>query len=1051
VLVSRYSGDEDVVFGNVVSGRPAALPGVETMVGMFINTLPVRLTIDPFESWTATLARLQAEQAALIPHQYLGLVRVQQLAGVGPLFDTALVYENYPLPPGEVSPEVRVRAAGVSGRDATHYPLVLFGSTGERSLRLQLDHRPDVVDAATADEILRQLVTLLQSVAADGDQPVGRLQVIPADERRRLALGPTPPAVTRPELAGTIHGRIAELAARTPNAVAVSLGEQRLTWRELDEWANRLARLLLDLGVRAEDRVAVLFDRSLELIVSLLAVLKAGAAYVPLDPTHPRERLRQILDRTRTPVVLTESTRSADWSGTEDLLVVVVDTDPRPGKYDPTPPPVTVRSDQLAHVLFTSGSSGVPKGVALAHRGVLELADDPAYRIGSQQRVLFHSLHTWDIAALEWWVPLLNHGRVIVAPPGEPDLAALARLLVTERITGVWLSAGLFRWLAEAEPGCFAGVREVRAGGDVVSAAAVRRVFEACPDTLVTNGYGPTEATVLVTHHVLRPTEPVPDNVPIGVPMSGTRTYVLSPDLEPVPVGVVGELYLAGNGLARAYERDPALTARSFVADPFGPPGARMYRTGDLVRRLAGGVLEFIGRVDAQVKLRGFRVELGEVEGAVATHPDVGQVLALIREDRPGDKRLVAYLVPHRGGRVPEAGELHEHLATTLPEYMVPSAFVPLDELPLTSTGKLDRAALPVPEGYAGTGRGPREPREEVLCELFAEILGVPEVGIDDNFFALGGNSLLAAGLVSRIRVSFGVDVGIQALFLAPTVAGLAAAVVADAGAADGLGVLVPLRAKGTRPPVFCFHAGGGLAWRYTGLVRHLPPGRPIYGLQARAFSEPGHRPADVVAMAADYVAELRTIQPHGPYHLVGWSFGGLVAQAAAVLLQEAGEDVALLAILDSFPPGPGESVEVPPVEQVVAGVLDAAGIEPDTDEPPTPEAGAKLLLRRGGPLAAVLAERLPTVVDTFRTNLELRSRFAPGRFRGDLLLFTAGDPAQAQAKADRWREHVAGEVVCRPVDCRHEDMLRPGPLAEIGRRLAERLRKTADWKKVED
>ncbi len=1051
VLLGRRLGQQDVLFGATISGRPPEVDGIEDMIGMFINTLPVRVRLDPFESWTVTLARLQAEQAALNPHQYLGLVRVQQLAGVGPLFDTALVYENYPLPPGEVSPEVRVRATGVGGRDATHYPLVLFASTTEQTMRLQLDHRPDLVDAETADAVLRQLVALLESVAADPDQRVGHLQVMPADERRRLAVGLAPPAVTEPDRADTIHGRIAELAARTPEAVAVSLGEQRLTYRELDEWANRLARLLLDLGVRAEDRVAVLFERSLELIVSLLAVLKAGAAYVPLDPTHPRERLRLILDRTRAPVVLTDATRSADWSGTGNLRVVAVDTDPRPGKYDPTPPPVTVVPDQLAHVLFTSGSSGVPKGVALAHRGVLELADDPTYRIGSQQRVLFHSLHTWDIAALEWWVPLLNHGQVVVAPPGEPDLAALARLLVTERITGLWLSAGLFRWLAEEEPGCFAGVREVRAGGDVVSAAAVRRVFEACPDTLVTNGYGPTEATVLVTHHVMRSTEPVPDNVPIGVPMSGTRTYVLAPDLEPVPVGVVGELYLAGNGLARAYERDPALTARAFVADPFGPPGARMYRTGDLARRLADGVVEFIGRVDAQVKLRGFRVELGEVEGALATHPDVGQVLALIREDRPGDKRLVAYLVPHRGGRVPDAGELHEHLATTLPEYMVPSAFVALDELPLTSTGKLDRAALPAPEGDTGTGRGPREPREEVLCDLFAEILGVPEVGIDDNFFALGGNSLLAAGLVSQIRATFGVDVGIQALFLAPTVAGLAAAVVADAGAADGLGVLVPLRAKGSLPPVFCFHAGGGLAWRYTGLVRHLPPGRPIHGLQARAFSEPGHRPTDVAAMAADYVTELRTVQPHGPYHLVGWSFGGLVAQAAAVLLQEAGEEVALLAILDSYPAGADESVEVPPVDQVVSGVLDAAGVEPDTDDPLTPEDAARLLRRRGGPLAAVLADRLPTVVDTFRTNLALRSRFAPGRFRGDLLLFTAGDPAQAPAKADRWREHVAGEVDCRPVDCRHEDMLRPGPLAEIGRQLGERLRSTTARKKVED
>ncbi|HEU5471257.1 MAG TPA: non-ribosomal peptide synthase/polyketide synthase [Actinophytocola sp.] len=1050
ILLGRRLGQQDVLFGATVSGRPPEVAGVEDMIGMFINTLPVRVRINPFASWTATLGRIQAEQATLIAHQHLGLARIQQLAGAGALFDTVLIFENYPLPPDAAPSGLRIRATATAGRDGAHYPLVLFASTPGQILRLHLDHRPDAVDAETAGTVLRQLVRLLESVRADPDQPVGRIQVMPAEQRRALAVGAAPPAVTRPELAGTIHGRIAERAAATPDALALSLGERRLTLRELDERANRLARLLLDLGVGPEDRVAVLFERSIELIVAMLAVLKAGGAYVPLDPTHPRERLRLILDRTRAPVLLTDATRAADWAGGTDLRVVAVDADPRPGRYEPTPPPVTVRPDQLANVLFTSGSTGVPKGVALAHRGMLELADDPAYRTGSQERVLFHSLHTWDVAALEWWVPLLGGGRIVVAPPGGPDLAAFAERLVTERITGLWLSAGLFRWLAEEEPGCFAGVREVRAGGDVVSAAAVRRVLEACPDTLVTNGYGPTEATVLATHHVMGSGDPVPDNVPIGVPMSGTRTYVLAPDLEPVPVGVVGELYLAGNGLARAYENDPALTARMFVADPFGGAGERMYRTGDLVRRLASGVLELIGRVDGQVKLRGFRIELGEVEGAIAGHPDVGQALVLIREDRPGDRRLVAYLVPRRGRRLPDAGELHEHLAGTLPEYMVPSAFVPLDELPLTSTGKLDRAALPAPAGRAGTGRGPREEREEILCELFAELLGVPEVGIDDNFFALGGNSLLAAGLVSRVRRTFGADLGVQALFLAPTVAGLAAALRAGPEPGTGLEVLVPLRATGQRPPVFCFHAGGGLAWRYLGLVRHLPPEHPIYGLQSRAFSEPGHRPAGVAQLAADHVAELRTVQPHGPYHLVGWSFGGLVAQAAAVLLQEAGEEVALLAILDSYPAGSDEPAEVPPAGQVVAAVLDAAGIDPDTVEPDTagpltPEDGARLLRRRGGPLADLLAERLPTVVDVFRTSVELRSRFVPGRFRGDLLLFTAGDPADAPGKADRWREHVTGAVAVRPVGCRHEDMLRAGPLAEIGRQLAERLRERVE------
>ncbi|WP_416980594.1 amino acid adenylation domain-containing protein [Streptomyces sp. T028] len=1063
LVLGRHLGRDDVLFGTTVSGRPSELPGAESMIGLFINTLPVRVRLDPSERWSAALTRVQGEQAALQGHQYLGLADVQRIAGHRTLFDTAFVYENYPLPESTERAPSQLRATAVHGRDAAHYPLVLVASLRDRGLRFRLDHRSDVLGGPLAAVLLERLTRLLESVAADPDQPVGRIPLLAreqladqADGGMRTALPEIAPedGAARP----TVHGRIAALAARTPDAVALSLGGERMTWRELDERANRLARLLLELGVGPEDRVGLLLERSFDLVVSFLAVLKAGAVYVPLEPGHPEQRQRTVLGLAGARVLLTDAARTAREARRptdrgDAWRTVAVDTDPRLVRQEPTAPDVVVQPDRLAYVMFTSGSTGLPKGVAVTHRDVLELAAEPCWAAGGQQRTLFHSPHAWDASTLELWVPLLNHGTVVVAPPGEVDLRAMARLLVEERITGLWLSAGLFRWLAEEEPGCLAGLREVRTGGDVVPADAVRKVLAACPDTLVTNGYGPTEATVFAVHNVIRAGDPVPDNVPIGVPLAGSTAYVLSPWLEPVGPGVVGELYLAGSGLARGYENAAGTTAASFVADPFGPAGSRMYRSGDLARRLPDGTLEFVGRVDDQVKLRGFRIELSEVDAALMTLPDVAHAVSLIREDRPGDKRLVGYVVPVPGRPVPEETELRGLLADTLPDYLVPSALVVLDALPLTSNGKVDRAALPAPvAGAPGPFRGPRTPQEELVCALFAETLGIPEAGIDDDFFALGGNSLLAAGLVSRIRKVLGVELGIQALFLAPTVAGLVAVVDEGTGpgAHNGLDVLVPLRPHGDRPPVFCIHAAGGLSWRYAALLRHLPGGHPVYGLQARAFSSPGHRPASVEEMAADYVEQIRGVQPSGPYHLVGWSFGGLVAQAAAVLLEEAGEEVAMVAVLDSYPAAPGERAVVPPTGQVLGALLDAAGVGPDRGGAElTPEAGAALLHGRGGPLAALLADRVETVVDSYRSGIELRSRYVPRELSGDLLLFVAGDgdAGAADGKAQRWRPYVRGRIEVHAVDCRHEDMLRPVPLTVIGTVIAARL-KVCDTRK---
>lgn len=562
--------------------------------------------------------------------------------------------------------------------------------------------------------------------------------------------------------------RFAEWVACTPDAVAVSSDARTLTYRELDEQAGRLARRLLELGVRPEDPVAVLMERSADVVVAFLGILKAGAAYLPLHDTHPPERLSWIIEQAGAPLLVTDEAARA--RGLPETGAAVVDG----SAAHPGPPAqVDVGPDRLAYVIYTSGSTGHPKGVAVTHRNVLGLVADSCWATGGHERVLMVAPHAFNVSTYEIWVTLLNGGRVVVAPAGGLEVSALGSLIRRERVTAVHLTAGLFRVVAEEAPECLAGVREVLTGGDVIAPTAVRRVLDACPDTVVRAMYGATETTVFASHAPITAPGQVSATVPVGEAMDDVRLYVLDDRLSPVPPGVVGEVYIAGRGLARGYFGRADLTAERFVADPFGAPGARMYRTGDLMRRDGDGGLEFLGRENDQVKILGFRVELAEVEAVLARFPGLAHVAVVARETPDGEKRLVAYVVPDSAGVDP--AELRAHAGDALPEYMVPTAFVTLDALPLTPNGKLDRRALPEPEIGSGVPyRAPRDARQELLCGIFAEVLTVPRVGIDDSIFDLGGGqSLTAMRLVGRIRTALGVDLTVATLFDAPTVAAL--------------------------------------------------------------------------------------------------------------------------------------------------------------------------------------------------------------------------------------------------------------------------------------
>ncbi|MGC9671047.1 non-ribosomal peptide synthase/polyketide synthase [Planosporangium sp. 12N6] len=779
LLLSRYSGERDVVFGTTVSGRPAELPGVESMVGMFINTVPTRVRIDAAQRMVPWLRALQAQQSESRRFDFVSLAQLQGWsdvpAGVN-LFDSAVVFENYPIDDAAVSGDgVRVRE--VRAVDTTNFPLMLTAHLADR-LHFGLAYDPGLFDAATAGAVAQRLRTLLTGFAADPDRPLADWAWMSPEERERVLVEWNDTVAEVPD--GTVPGLFAEWVRRSPDEVAVVCGGVALSYAELEARANRLAHRLVGLGVRPESAVGVLMDRSADLAVAELAVLKAGGVYVPLDVKAPVERMRLVVGEAGAGVLVTDRAWQATAGEVHGGEIVVVDGDAGLVRESAEPPAVEIHPGNLAYVMYTSGSTGRPKGVAVTHRDIVDLVFDRRFAGGGHERVLLHSSLAFDASTYELWVPLLRGGRVVVAPPGDLDVETLRGLIAGHAVTAVFVTSGLFRVVAQEDPGCLAGVREVWTGGDVVPAGAVRRVMAACPGIVAVDVYGPTETTTFATSYPMASVDEVPEVVPIGRPLDNMRVYVLDEWLRPVPVGAPGELCIAGAGLARGYLGRPGLTAEKFVADPYGPPGSRMYRTGDVVRWRADGVVEFVGRVDDQVKIRGFRIELGEIEAALTGHPDIGEAVVVARQDQPGVKRLVAYLVPAPGKWVPPATLLRELLGGSLPDYMVPSAYVTLDALPLNPNGKLDRRALPAPDRVDTDPAGyvpPGTDVERAVAGIWADVLGADRVGLHDNFFELGGDSILSIQVVSRLRAELGVGLSPRVLFTAPTVADLADAV----------------------------------------------------------------------------------------------------------------------------------------------------------------------------------------------------------------------------------------------------------------------------------
>ncbi|WP_092535120.1 non-ribosomal peptide synthetase [Amycolatopsis arida] len=809
LVLSATVGRGDVVFGATVAGRPADVPGAAGAIGMFLNTVPVRVRLDPAESVADLLRRVQAERAALMDAEYLGLGELQRESGHGTLFDTLYVLQNFADEDGFAALTERHGITDVGSVDATHYPLTLV-VTPATPIRVALDFRPDLVAEEWAANVLARFTTVLDRLTADAGARVGALDLLLPAERRALtdqwaAADETVPTETVVDL-------LAEQAARTPDAVALVFGPRRLTYAELDARINRMARLLLARGAGPERVVALALPRSVEMVVALFAVLRTGAAYLPLDLDHPADRLRMMIaDSAPLCVLSTTAVGLVEDAVNLDDPAVRAELAALPGdEITDTERPAFARDlphrlEFPAYVIYTSGSTGRPKGVVTPYRGLTNMQlnhRDEIFRpaVASAGGRRLRIAHTVSFAFDMSWEELLwlveGHEVHVCDEQLRRDAEALVAYCAAHRIDVVNVTPTYAQLLIEE--GLLDGHVPplVLLGGEAVPDTLWRRLADT-PGTYGYNLYGPTEYTI---NALGGSTEDSPTPT-VGTPIRGTRAYVLDGRLRPVPPGCPGELYLAGVGLARGYAGRPGLTAERFVADPFGPPGSRAYRTGDLVRqrlesdpdakrlrlggggRRAGGNLDFLGRTDDQVKIRGHRVELGEVTAALCRVPGVAHAAVVVDSGAglagPG-KRLVGYLVcPEE--RLPA---VREELKATLPDYMVPAALVAVDTLPLTVNGKLDVAALPKPVVDAGAGRAPRDADEEALCRLFADVLGVPEVSVDDNFFDLGGHSLLATRLVSRARAALGAELAIRDLFEAPTVADLVARARAAAGPA---------------------------------------------------------------------------------------------------------------------------------------------------------------------------------------------------------------------------------------------------------------------------
>lgn len=896
VLLYRLTRQSDILVGSPVAGRD--LPELENLIGCFINTLVMRTEISAEIGAREVVRRVRETVLEAHAHRTLPFERVLEALqperdlSRPPLFQVAFILQN----------TAGSSTYGTFSANAM-FDLTLYMWEAGDTFGGSFEYSTELFDQETVARMAGYFGALAEAMAARPGQSVGTLPVLPAAERDEVLVTWNRTACDYPR-DSTVADLIAAQACRTPHSIAVTepASEGRegrsITYAELDLRSNRLAHRLRALGIGPDVLAGICLDRTIDMVVALLGVLKAGGAYVPMDPHFPRERLAFMAEEAGLAVLITEDRHRSVVEAPEAASIVMDKDWPAIEQYSAEPPPRVASSDNLAYVIFTSGSTGKPKGVQVEHRSVVNFLHSMQLNPGltSGDRLLSVTTLSFDIAGLEIYLPLITGAQVVLASrAAASDGQALAGLLADAQATAMQATPATWRLLLEAG---WEGRKDLKilCGGEALPRDLAERLLATGAE--VYNLYGPTETTIWSTVHHVTSAE---DLVPIGKPIANTAIYILDENLQPVPRGVAGELYIGGDGLARGYLKRPELTAEKFVPDPFAP-GKRMYRTGDLARWLPGGVVQYLGRQDHQVKLRGFRIELEEIENVLRRHPDVRDAAVALIDDGPGRQSLAGYVVLRSGylDRTKSAA-FARYLNAKLPDYMVPVTYTRLDALPLTANGKVDRKSLPPPVRSVEEAVAPRNYLELQLLSVWQQVLNLQGIGVRDNFFALGGHSLLAMKLFAQLEQLFG-PLPVSLLFQAPTVEQMAAKMAAD-GRGSEWRSLVAIQPRGSRPPLFLVPGETGNVLTCTNLVMGLGSEQPVYGLQSIGLGGARKAPERIEEIAAHNISEMRSLQPEGPYHLAGHCIGGTIAYEMAQQLTAQGHEVGALVFIDTWPP----------------------------------------------------------------------------------------------------------------------------------------------------
>ena len=1059
-VLGRWSDAHDLVVGTPYADREHS--HAAGMIGFLVNTLAIRVDLSGNPSFRNLLSRVRTSLLGAFAHAQLPFERVVELlgarrdAGRSPLFQVMFAWQDdsdvvLRLP--ELAAEPLTFDGGVS-----HFDMTLFAVRTSHGIELRLEYATDLFEAATAMRMLDSVAALLAAATADPDRPIGSLAITtPAEEATIIALGSS--IMADRELDATLGERFAAQASRTPAAIAVSCDGRRVTYGELDAEANRLANHLLASGAMPGDFVGVLLDRSVDFVVAVLGILKAGCAYAPLPTEYPDERLAFMIADMGMKLLVTERPHADRLPEAGVGRVFMASNEPwqqgAPAAAPVCDAAATATAESPAYVMYTSGSTGRPKGVVVPHRAVVRLVTAQSYApFGPEMRTLLLAPTAFDASTFELWAPLLHGGTCVVFPDRHPDLDRLGHVIRDERVNCLWLTAGLFNHVIDFSPEILATVGHVLTGGDVLSVPHVRKAISLLPQTRLINGYGPTESTTFACAHPIGRDETFPHGTaPIGRPLIGTSCCIVDESLKPVPIGMPGELLIGGAGLAIRYLNQPELTAAKFIPDPFSAtPGARLYRTGDRCRWLPDGTIEFLGRQDGQVKIRGHRVETGEIEAALADLPGVDQAVVVVcdREQTGGgtQKVLRACVVPRPEATL-DLAALRRDLVRRLPEPMVPGEWLVLESLPLTAQGKLDRGGLAsAPLTVCPDVDGPSGPRDDAaprtlleweIAKIWQRLFGRDHIDITADFFELGGHSLLAAQLAVELDRLLGRRVPIATLFRAPTVASLARTL-ADESWLPAWTSLVPLKPTGSRAPLYLLHGLGGDVMHFVGFARLLAADQPVYGV--RAVDVDGRSPPlnTLDEMAAHYAREIRAFQPVGPYRLGGYSLAGCMAWAVAMELRGQGQEVTVL-IFDTLPkfrlPWAASCVRAMIKPLMLLSELGSRGVR---QWPRHVAARLEEFLRPAylaapqGPRDAVVADR-PQVVWKDRYFMTVMP-FSARRITARVELFLCQEPFMQRLMswgiATIWRLLTQGPVNVHKLQYRHEDIFSNDTLPRV-------------------